>query len=61
MNGRGSDSMKGHDWLKSRINSADGGVIAPWTDPSSDTFSTAQSLLALSHLSFADVLNRAVN
>jgi len=61
MNSLGIDSMKGHDWLKSRINSEDGGVIAPWTDPSSDTFSTAQSLLALSHLSFADVLNRAVN
>ena len=61
MNSLAIDSMKGHDWLKSRINSEDGGVIAPWTDPSSDTFSTAQSLLALSHLSFADVLNRAVN
>lgn len=55
------DSVKAHDWLKSRINSEDGGVIAPWTDPSSDTFSTAQSLLALSHLSFVDVLNHKVN
>ncbi len=61
MNSLGIDSMNAHDWLKSRINSEDGGVIAPWTDPSSDTFSTAQSLLALSHLSFVDVLNRLVN
>jgi hypothetical protein len=57
----GSETSDAHDWLKSRINSADGGVIAPWTDPSSDTFSTAQSLLALSHLSFVDVLLHKVN
>ena len=57
----GEDSKEAHDWLKSRINSEDGGVIAPWTDPSSDTFSTAQSLLALSSLSFIDVLNHKVN
>lgn len=57
----GSDITEPHAWLVSRISSTDGGVIAPWTDPSSDTFSTAQSLLALSHLSFVDVLNHKVN
>ena len=61
LNSLGIDSVKTQDWLKSRINSEDGGVIAPWTDPSSDTFSTSQSLLGLSHLSFVDVLNHKVN
>lgn len=57
----GSDITESHAWLKSRISGTDGGVIAPWTDPSSDTFSTAQSLLALSQLSFVDVLEHKVN
>lgn len=61
MNSLGIDSTSSYDWLKARINITDGGVITPWTDPSSDTFSTAQSLLALSHLSFVDVLSHKVN
>jgi hypothetical protein len=59
LSGLETDVTDAQDWLKSRINETDGGVIAPWTDPNSDTFSTAQSLLALSNLNFVDVLNRA--
>lgn len=44
-------------WLSSRISPTDGGVSAPWTEPAGDLFSSAQALLALSKLSFIDVLN----
>jgi hypothetical protein len=44
-------------WLQGRINRKDGGVIAPWSDPDSDQFSTLQSILPLSNLSFIDILN----
>lgn len=43
-------------WLKSQIG-ADGGIATPWSAPDSDLFSTNQSILAISNLSFIDVLN----
>jgi hypothetical protein len=52
-----SDSV---NWLKTRISPTEGGVIAPWSEPSSDLFSSAQSLLALSKVSFIDVLENTV-
>ena len=48
-------------WLKGRINPADSGVTAPWTEPDSDTFSTLQSILPLSDLNFLDILNQLKN
>lgn len=53
-----SDEVK---WLNTRVNATDGGIIAPWTEPGSDVFSSAQALLALSKLSFIDVLKHKVN
>ena len=47
--------------LEKYLNPVDGGIIAPWTTPDSDTFSTGQSLLALSKLNFLDVLKHKVN
>jgi len=49
------------EWLKTRINPTDGGITAPWTEPKSDVFSSAQALLALSKLSFIDVLKNKIN
>jgi hypothetical protein len=46
-------------WLKQQINAKDGGIVAPWTEPASDIFSTSQSILALNNLSFIDVLEHA--
>ena len=55
------DVTSARNWLTGRINPVDGGVSAPWTDPSSDLFTSAQSLLALSKLSFIDVLQHKAN
>jgi hypothetical protein len=55
------DVSSAQAWLKARINPVDGGVSAPWTDPSSDLFTSAQALLALSKLSFIDVLQHKAN
>jgi len=44
------------DWMKTRLNKKDSGVLVPWTEPESDIFTTAQSILALSKLNFIDVL-----
>lgn len=55
------DVSSAQAWLKARINPVDGGVSAPWTDPSSDLFTSAQALLAMSKLSFIDVLHHSAN
>lgn len=55
------DVTESVDWLKTKISPTEGGVIAPWSEPHSDLFSSAQSLLALSKLSFVDVLENTVN
>ena len=57
----GQDIEKQQEWLTGRINAKDGGVLSPWTEPESDTFSSAQSLLPLSKLSFLDVLKNLAN
>jgi len=44
-------------WLKEQINTKDNGVVSAWSAPNSDIFTTNQSILALSKLSFIDVLN----
>ena len=44
-------------WLKEQINAKDNGVVSAWSAPNSDIFTTNQSILALSKLSFIDVLN----
>jgi len=55
------DVVSSREWLKSRVSPTDGGVSAPWTEPAGDLFSSAQSLLALSKLSFIDVLKNKAN
>ncbi|MEI8231140.1 MAG: hypothetical protein WCG32_01020 [Actinomycetes bacterium] len=55
------DVTAANEWLQSRISPTDGGVSAPWTEPAGDLFSSAQSLLPLSKLSFIDVLKHKVN
>jgi hypothetical protein len=57
LNAMNVDVTSAQAWLSSRISPTDGGVSAPWTEPAGDIFSSAQALLALSKLSFIDVLN----
>jgi len=52
----GEDTSKYRNWYASQINAKDFGVIAPFTDPESDVFTTSQSILALNNISFIDVL-----
>jgi hypothetical protein len=52
----GEDTSKYRSWYASQINTQDNGVIAPFTDPESDVFTTSQSILALNNISFIDVL-----
>lgn len=53
----GVDTKEYVKWLQGRINPTDSGVVAPWSEPDSDLFSTLQSILPLSNLSFVDILN----
>lgn len=48
-------------WLKSRISKTDNGIFAPWTEPTGDTFTSAQALLALNKLTFIDILKHKVD
>jgi hypothetical protein len=57
----GVDTKEYVKWLQGRINPTDFGVVAPWSEPDSDLFSTLQSILPLSNLSFIDILNHIKN
>jgi hypothetical protein len=57
----GVDATEYTKWLQGRINPKDSGIVSPWSDPDSDLFSTLQSILPLSNLSFIDVLNHIKN
>ena len=54
------DSSPYADFLKSKINNKSNGVIASWTEPDADVFSTSQAILALNNLNFIDILKNKV-
>jgi hypothetical protein len=57
----GVETKEYSKWLQGRINKTDFGIVSPWSDPDSDLFSTLQSILPLSNLSFIDILNHIKN
>ena len=46
-------------WLQSQEDSKNGGLVAPWSEPTADLFSTTQAILAMSKLNFIDILNHS--
>ena len=54
------DSSPYADYLKSKIDKKTNGVIASWTEPDADVFSTSQAILALNNLNFIDILKNKV-
>lgn len=54
------DSSPYSDYLKTKINKKSNGLIASWTEPDADIFSTSQAILALNNLNFIDILKNKV-
>ena len=46
----------GIKWLISQASATDGGIMTPWSNGAGDRFATAQSLLILKNLSYADLI-----
>jgi hypothetical protein len=60
-NSIGVETKEHVKWLQGRLSPSDSGVVAPWSAPGSDLFSTLQSILPLSNLSFIDILKHIKN
>ncbi len=52
----GRNVSSGIKWLLSQVSASDGGITTPWSNGAGDRFATAQSLLILKNLSYADLI-----